>query len=144
MIYRRTVGFKREFRNLPPEIKRAARAKFALFSVNWRHPSLHCHKLTGVFCHGHQVTICMSPKSTAFCSSSIATSSFRFRLAPTASSRNEVAVARRSPTSVTDHVPGIAPLDHESLITPLPSAFPVSHIANFLLFSALSCSRRRS
>jgi hypothetical protein len=29
VIYRRTVGFKREFRNLPPEIKRAARAKFA-------------------------------------------------------------------------------------------------------------------
>jgi len=53
VIYRRTVGFKREFRNLPPEIKRAARAKFALFSANWRHPSLHCHKLTGVFWHGH-------------------------------------------------------------------------------------------
>jgi len=55
VIYRRTVGFKREFRNLPPEIKRAARAKFALFSANWRYPSLHCHKLTGVFWHGHQV-----------------------------------------------------------------------------------------
>jgi len=55
VIYRRTVGFKREFRNLPPEIKRAARAKFSLFSTNWRHPSLHCHKLTGVFWHGHQV-----------------------------------------------------------------------------------------
>jgi hypothetical protein len=26
-----------------------------LFSANWRHPSLHCHKLTGVFWHGHQV-----------------------------------------------------------------------------------------
>jgi transcriptional regulator with XRE-family HTH domain len=25
VIYRRTIGFKREFRNLPPEIKRAAR-----------------------------------------------------------------------------------------------------------------------
>jgi hypothetical protein len=24
-------------------------------SANWRHPSLHCHKLTGVFWHGHQV-----------------------------------------------------------------------------------------
>jgi len=55
VIYRRTVGFRREFRNLPPEIKRAARSKFALFSANWRHPSLHCHKLTGVFWHGHQV-----------------------------------------------------------------------------------------
>ena len=55
MIYRRTVGFKKDFRNLPPEIKRAARAKFALFSANWRHPSLRCHKLTGVFWHGHQV-----------------------------------------------------------------------------------------
>jgi len=31
------------------------REKFALFSANWRHPSLHCHKLTGVFWHGHQV-----------------------------------------------------------------------------------------
>jgi hypothetical protein len=29
VIYRRTVGFKREFRNLSSEIKRAARAKFA-------------------------------------------------------------------------------------------------------------------
>jgi hypothetical protein len=55
VIYRRTVGFKREFRSLPPEIKRAARVKFALFSANWRHPSLHSHKLTGVFWHGHQV-----------------------------------------------------------------------------------------
>lgn len=55
MIYRRTVGFKREFRTLPPEIKRIARTKFALFSENWRHPSLRCHKLTGVSWHGHQV-----------------------------------------------------------------------------------------
>jgi hypothetical protein len=55
MNYRRTVGFKREFRNLPPEIKRIARAKFALFSTNWRHPSLRCHKLEGVLWHGHQV-----------------------------------------------------------------------------------------
>jgi hypothetical protein len=55
VIYRRTVGFKREFQNLSLEIKRAARAKFALFSTNWRHPSLRCHKLTGVFWHGHQV-----------------------------------------------------------------------------------------
>jgi hypothetical protein len=55
VTYRRTVGFKREFRNLPTEIKRAARGKFALFSTNWRHPSLRCHKLTGLFWHGHQV-----------------------------------------------------------------------------------------
>jgi hypothetical protein len=34
VTYRRTVGFKREFRNLPPEIKRATRAKFSLFSAN--------------------------------------------------------------------------------------------------------------
>ena len=55
MIFRRTVTFKREFRNLPPDIKRAARAKFALFSRNWRHPSLRYHKLEGVLWHGHQV-----------------------------------------------------------------------------------------
>ena len=34
---------------------KAARAKFALFSRNWRHHSLHCHKLEGVTWHGHQV-----------------------------------------------------------------------------------------
>lgn len=55
MTFRRTVGFKREFRDLPSDIKRAARAKFALFSRNWRHPSLRCHKLEGVIRHGHQV-----------------------------------------------------------------------------------------
>lgn len=55
MIYRRTVGFKREFDSLPSEIQRAARAKFALFSDNWRHPSLHVHKLEGVLWHGRQV-----------------------------------------------------------------------------------------
>ena len=55
MICRRTVGFKREFQSLPLEIKRLARAKFALFSINWRHPSLRCHKLEGVAWHGHQV-----------------------------------------------------------------------------------------
>ena len=55
MIYRRTVGFKREFRNLPRDIKRAAHTKFTLFSTNWWHPSLRCHKLTDVSWHGHQV-----------------------------------------------------------------------------------------
>ena len=55
MIFRRAGRFKREFQSLPPEIKKAARAKFALFSRNWRHPSLHCHKLEGVTWHGHPV-----------------------------------------------------------------------------------------
>ena len=55
MIYRRTVGFKREFSSLPPEIKRVAHAKFSMFRENWRHPSLHVHKLEGVLWHGHQV-----------------------------------------------------------------------------------------
>jgi hypothetical protein len=55
MTYRRTVGFKREFRSLPPEIRRSARVKFALFKANWRHPSLRCHKLEGVLWHDHQV-----------------------------------------------------------------------------------------
>jgi hypothetical protein len=55
MIFRRDRRFKREFKNLPSEIQKAARAKFALFSRNWRHPSLHCHKLEGVTWHGHQV-----------------------------------------------------------------------------------------
>jgi hypothetical protein len=55
MTFRRTVGFKREFRALPSEVKKIARAKFNLFSANWRHPSLRCHKLEGVLWHGHQV-----------------------------------------------------------------------------------------
>jgi hypothetical protein len=55
MIFRRDRRFKREFTNLPSEIQKAARAKFALFSRNWQHPSLHCHKLEGVTWHGHQV-----------------------------------------------------------------------------------------
>ena len=33
----------------------SARAKFALFSSNWRHPSAPRHKLEGVTWHGHQV-----------------------------------------------------------------------------------------
>ena len=55
MIFRRDRRFKCEFTNLPLEIQKAACAKFALFSRNWRHPSLHCHKLEGVTWHGHQV-----------------------------------------------------------------------------------------
>src|SRR5438552_10315248 len=55
MIFRRAVRFKREFEALPPDIQRVARSKFALFSANWRHPSLRCHKLEGVTWHGHQV-----------------------------------------------------------------------------------------
>jgi hypothetical protein len=55
MTYRRTVGFKRELRSLPPEIQRTARAKFRLFQNNWRHPSLRVHKLEGLLWHGHQV-----------------------------------------------------------------------------------------
>jgi hypothetical protein len=55
MTYRRSVRFKREFALLPIEIKRLARAKFALFSQNWRHPSLRAHKLEGLLWHGHQV-----------------------------------------------------------------------------------------
>ena len=55
MIFRRTVGFKREFKNLPPEIQKLARDKFAFFRCNWRHPPLRCHKLEGVTWHKHQV-----------------------------------------------------------------------------------------
>lgn len=55
MTFRRTVGFKGEFRLLPVEIQRVARAKFSIFSINWRHPSLNVHKLEGRTWHGHQV-----------------------------------------------------------------------------------------
>ena len=55
MIFRRTVRFKKEFTLLPAEIQRVARAKFALFSNNWHHPSLNVHKLEGALWHGHQV-----------------------------------------------------------------------------------------
>jgi hypothetical protein len=55
VIYRRTVGFKREFASLPREIQRIALAKFSLFSHNWRHPSLRVHKLEGTLWHGRQV-----------------------------------------------------------------------------------------
>jgi len=55
MTFRRTVGFKHEFQSLPPEIQRIARAKFSLFSANWRHLSLRVHKLEGRTWHGHQV-----------------------------------------------------------------------------------------
>lgn len=55
MNYRRATRFKREFQNLPPEIKKEARLKFALFRRNWRHPSLRVHKLIGQLWHGHQV-----------------------------------------------------------------------------------------
>jgi hypothetical protein len=61
MTYRRSVRFKREFALLPVEVKRAARAKFALFSQNWRHPSLHAHKLEGVlFVIDHDVVVSFS------------------------------------------------------------------------------------
>jgi hypothetical protein len=55
MRFRRTVRFKKEFENLTPEVKSVARAKFALFSANWRHPSLRVHKLEGVLWHERQV-----------------------------------------------------------------------------------------
>ncbi|MBI5383822.1 MAG: hypothetical protein HZA90_03955 [Verrucomicrobia bacterium] len=55
MKFRRTVRFKREFQLLPEGIQRAARAKFALFSRNWRHPSLQIHRLEGILWHGHAV-----------------------------------------------------------------------------------------
>ena len=55
MIFRRTVGFKREFKSLPPEVQKLAREKFAFFRSNWRHPSLRSHKLEGVAWHKHQV-----------------------------------------------------------------------------------------
>ena len=48
MTFPRTVRFKNEFQLLPSEIKRIARAKFALFSRNWRHPTLRAHKLEGL------------------------------------------------------------------------------------------------
>jgi hypothetical protein len=55
MIYRRTVGFKRELRSLPRDLQRIAREKFFLFRDNWRHPSLNVHKLEGALWHGHPV-----------------------------------------------------------------------------------------
>jgi hypothetical protein len=55
VIFRRTVRFKKEFKLLPGVIQSVARAKFAMFSNNWRHPSLNVHKLEGVLWHGHQV-----------------------------------------------------------------------------------------
>lgn len=55
MRFRRTVRFKREFQLLPEAIQRVARAKFSLFSRDWRHPSLQMHKLDGILWHGHQV-----------------------------------------------------------------------------------------
>lgn len=55
MTFRRTTRFKSEFQSLPEEIKAVARAESALFSRNWRHPSLRAHKLVGVVWHGHQV-----------------------------------------------------------------------------------------
>ena len=55
MTYRRTVGFKHEFRSLPLEVQRIARAKFQLFRANWRPSLLRAHKLEGVLWHGHQV-----------------------------------------------------------------------------------------
>ena len=55
MIFRRTAGFKRELRSLPPQVQRTAHAKYRLFRTNWRHPSLQMHKLEGVLWHGHQV-----------------------------------------------------------------------------------------
>ena len=55
MRFRRTIRFKREFRLLPHAIQQVVRSKFALFSRNWRHPSLQVHKLEGILWHGHQV-----------------------------------------------------------------------------------------
>ena len=55
MRFRRTIRFKREFRLLPEAIQQMARSKVALFSRNWRHPSLQVHKLEGILWHGHQV-----------------------------------------------------------------------------------------
>jgi hypothetical protein len=55
MTFRRTVAFKRELRSLPPEVQRIAHAKYRLFRNNWRHPSLHVHKLEGLLWHGHQL-----------------------------------------------------------------------------------------
>jgi hypothetical protein len=55
MRFRRAVRFKNEFKLLSPELQRLARAKFVLFSQNWRHPSLRVHKLEGVLWHDHPV-----------------------------------------------------------------------------------------
>ena len=55
MIFRRAVRFKREFKTLSSDIQENARAEFASFSSNWRHPSLRCHKLEGVTWRGNQV-----------------------------------------------------------------------------------------
>jgi hypothetical protein len=55
MKHRRTVDFKREFKFLPPKIRRVASTKFSLFRNNWRHPSLNVHKLEGRTWHSHQV-----------------------------------------------------------------------------------------
>jgi hypothetical protein len=55
MTFRRATRFKKEFQELPLKMKELARAKYALFSWNWRHPSLNVHKLEGETWHGHQV-----------------------------------------------------------------------------------------
>ncbi|MBI3417248.1 MAG: hypothetical protein HY043_18310 [Verrucomicrobia bacterium] len=55
MTFRRTVRFKQEFKLLPAELRQTVRAKFQLFSRNWRHPSLHLHKLEGMLWRGQQV-----------------------------------------------------------------------------------------
>jgi hypothetical protein len=68
MTFRRAVRFKKEFKLLPPEIKRVAKAKFALFSRNWRHPSLRVHKLEGLLGTVTRFSISGSRIVTAFCS----------------------------------------------------------------------------
>jgi len=49
------LALSESFETFLPKSSGPLAPKFALFSANWRHPSLHCHKLTGLFWHGHQV-----------------------------------------------------------------------------------------
>ena len=47
MRYVRTPLFKKDFKNLPDEVKEKAKKAFRLFRENPHHPSLRTHKVEG-------------------------------------------------------------------------------------------------